>query len=421
MKIKNFYTFLAIILYKASCDYAYGNIISLLFAYQNFKNDPTTFTQYYSWFMVLSLSPLIIKTFNKENLSSSIVSVLILVSFIPTTTLIAFDSTYKLEYLILMYVYWLIFITSNIYFPKIKLSSIGFKAYKYGYIFISIILCVTIIFVSWKFTGFRFHFGLTDVYELRTEARGYEIPLILGYLSTFSDNLLPILLVYFLYKKKYTVAIIISGVILLNFGITATKQILFLLFLAIFGFFFVKSLNVVKIYVWAFLVLIYFCIGEFLILGTYFVSIFSIYRVFFIPAKLHYVYYDFFSTRELDYFRQSVFKYFIDSPYKENIGFILGDYDIGDVTARANNGLFSDSYMNLGFIGVFIFPFIVVLILKILDGAVIGLNQRIFFIITSSISFVLLGLPFTTALFSAGILVLVFFLYSLPREKVILN
>lgn len=408
-------------MYKIACDYAYGNIISVLFEYQNFRNIPTNFTENFSWFMIISLSPLIINTFNKESLSSSIITILILVSLIPTTTLIAFDSTYKIEYLILMYLYWLLLLTANIYLPNIVINKGEIKGFRNAYKYITIILCATVIFLSWKFTGFRFHFGLYDVYDLRAEAREYEVPLIIGYLSTFSDNLLPILLVYFLYKKKYTVALLIVVVILLNFGLTATKQILFLLFLALLGFFLVKSFKFIRLYIWAFLLLIYVCICEFIIFGTYFISIFSIYRIFFIPAKLHYVYFDFFSTRELDYFRQSALKYFLNSPYKENIGFLLGDYDIGDITARANNGLFSDAYMNFGVIGILIFPIIVVIILKTLDGASKGLNERILFIVTSSISFVFLGLPFTTALFSAGIIVLILFFYTLPRENKRIN
>jgi hypothetical protein len=126
-----------------------------------------------------------IKIFNKESLSSSIITILILVSLIPTTTLIAFDSTYKIEYLILMYLYWLLLLTANINLPIIVINKGQIKGFKNAYKYITIILCTTVIFVSWKFTGLRFHFGLLDVYDLRAEARGYEVSLIVGYLSTF--------------------------------------------------------------------------------------------------------------------------------------------------------------------------------------------------------------------------------------------
>ena len=94
----------------------------------------------------------------------------------------------------------------------------------------------------------------------------------------------------------------------------------------------------------------------------------------------------------------------------------MGFEDIGDFTARANNGLFTDAYFNFGVIGVIIFPVIVVFILKILDGAVIGLPEKFLFIIIASTSFVLLGLPFSTALFSGGILSLIILLLSIPKN-----
>lgn len=411
------YTLIGLILYRISLDYSYNNIISYLFGYQHFRNEPSGFSHFISWFFLISLSPFIIKLLYKPTLSSNILSILVLVSLVPITTMIAYNSYYPLEYVLLMYIYWFLLLVFNLKISSIVISkeknfqSSGF--YKY----FTITLCLAVIFISWKFTGFRFHFGLMDVYDLRTEARGYDASFILGYLATFSDNLLPVLLVFYLNRNQKIISIILIIIILLNFGITASKQILFLLLLALFGFYFVKSLKLIRHYVWFFLSLIIIGIFEFKIFSTYFISIFSTYRVFFIPAKLHFIYYDYFSIRELDYFRQSIFKWFLNSPYKENIGFILGDYDIGDSTARANNGLFSDAYMNMGAIGVFLFPFILVIILKMIEGSAKGLSERTLVIVVLSISFVILGLPFTTALFSAGIIALVIVLYSLPRIR----
>ena len=36
-----------------------------------------------------------------------------------------------------------------------------------------------------------------DVYQIRTEARGYNVPFLIGYIVNFADNMLPILFVYF--------------------------------------------------------------------------------------------------------------------------------------------------------------------------------------------------------------------------------
>jgi len=418
IKTKYIYLFIGIIIYKFLSDYVYNNIISVLFSYQNFENNPTPRSMLISWLMVLILSPLIIKTNFQEKVSSSIIKILILASFIPTCTMIGFNSSYETEYIILMFIYWVIFLTSNLYIPKITFGEKDFSKNSYLFGIIVIILSLTVIIISWRYTGFRMQFDLIQVYDVRTEARGYQIPTIIGYLATFSDNILPIALVYFLYKKKRMIAMFIAFVIFLNFGITATKQIIFLLFLSLIGFYFIRNLKFTNKFIWIFIGVLSAGALEFIYFKTYVISLLSTYRVLFIPAKLHYVFYTFFSTHELDYFRQSFLKYFIESPYKENIGFLMGYEDIGDITARANNGLFTDAYYNFGSIGVIIFPIILVVILKILDGSVIGLNQRFLFIIIISTSFVLIGLPFSTALFSAGLIPLIVFLNSLNRESV---
>jgi hypothetical protein len=102
---------------------------------------------------------------------------------------------------------------------------------------------------------------------------------------------------------------------------------------------------------------------------------------------------------------------------EENIQFLMGGYSIGDFSARANNGLFSDAYMNLGVVGVLIYPIILAVYLRILDGAANGLPDRIMPVIVIYVAFVLLGMTFTSALFTSGLLPLIFLLYSLPRKS----
>lgn len=417
LSFKNLNLFFGIILYKFLLDFVYGNIISVLFSYQNFHQNQTTTTMLISWMMVLFLSPMIIKINFQNKLSSSIIKILIFCSFIPTCTMIGFNSTYELEYITLMFIYWFIFMAFTLIMPTLKLSNFSFfQKINFHKIFV-LVLCLTIVFISYRYTGLRLQFDLINVYDVRAEARTYSIPTLLGYLTTFSDNILPVSLVYFLYQKKKKIALIIAFVIFLNFGITATKQVIFLLFLSLGGYFFVKNLRFTSKFIWLFIFLLIAGIVEFYYFNTWIISLLSTYRVFFIPAKLHYVYYSFFSTHELDYFRQSFLKFFMESPYKENIGFLMGYEDIGDFTARANNGLFTDAYFNFGTFGVFIFPIILVIILRILDGSVIGLEERFLFIIIVSVSFILIGLPFSTALFSAGLIPLIVFLYSLKRNS----
>ncbi len=408
---------MGILLYRLFLDFAYEMIISNVFDYQYFYNNKTLYSVIFSWLILIILLPSIFKIFFKSNLSSNIISILILISLIPTTTMIAYNSNYKLEYVMLIFIYWIILLTAQIYIPTIVLRvSPKIRSFFWSN-FLTIILSLTVLYISYSFTGFRFHFGLMDVYDIRTEARDYSISFFLGYLSTFSDNILPILLVYYMCKSKWIISIFISFVILLNFGITGTKQILFLLLLAILGFIFMRSIRTSKYFIWFFLLIPILCLLEYKYFSTYSVAVFSLYRVMFIPSKLHYVYYTFFFQNELDYFRQSALKWLVDSPYKDNIGFIIGYQDIGEWTARANNGLFSDSYMNLGSVGVLFFPILLICVVKLIEGATRELDPRMFFIIISCVSFVFLGMTLTTALFSSGLLLIIIFLNLLPKNR----
>lgn len=411
------FLYLGLIVFRMLVDYSYENIIAVLFDYQNYLVNPSIKSILISWVFYLSLFPLISKCFYYNSISTNIVSLLVLISLVPTTTLIYYNNTYPINYILLMYIYWFILLSAISIFPSLRIFQVNKYQSSFFVNIITLILILTIILISYKHTGLRFHINLMTVYDLREEAREFQINFFIGYLSTFADNILPILLVYYLFQKNHFYSSIVALSIFINFGISGTKQVLFLFFFSVISYLFIKSFKPIKAYLGYFIFLIIFCITEYFIFGTWFASLFSLYRIFFIPAKLHFVYYNFFSVNELDYFRQSALKWLLNSPYKINIGFMMGEEDIGEIAARANNGLFSDAYFNFGILGIILFPIILVLILKLLDAAAKDLSSKIMFMIVITITFILLNLPFTTGLISAGVLPLIFLLYFIPRKS----
>jgi oligosaccharide repeat unit polymerase len=283
--------------------------------------------------------------------------------------------------------------------------------------FFLFLIIFSLLYISYVYTGFRFHFALMDVYDLRLEARGYTPPLMLSYLLSAADYVMIFILIHFLSKKRYVISVLIFILNLLNFGISGSKHIVFLLFLSLLVYFFIKTKDVKK-YILPFIIcILILSIIENYFFETVFLTLFLSYRVLIIPSKLHYIYYEYFSNHEFDYFRQSFLKFFIDSPYKDNIGFIIGEYDTNDIGGRANNGLFSDAYFNLGLIGILLFPLILASLLKLFDGAVKNLDARMYFSIALSIFLALLSLPLTTAILSSGLLIFLILLYFVPFEK----
>lgn len=409
------FSFLGLILFRIFLDICYEYIVSPVWGYQGYVNNFSEFNNYISWLFLILLSPLIVKTFIKGNVSSNILSVLVIVSLVPTTSFIAFNSEFEFNYILLNFIYWTLLLFLNQYIPDLNLNR-KTKNNSILFPFIIILLVFTVIFISGIYTGFRFHFGIFDVYDLRVEARGYKVPLLFGYIGTAANTILPIIFVYFIIKRKKIYAILIAFVIVLNFGIAGGKSVMLLLFIAIIGYLFIKKLDNSRFFIWGGLLLIIASIIEFKVFGTYFISFFSTYRLMFLTSMINYRYYEFFSTREFDYFRQSLLKWTdFKSPYEDNIAFLIGYMMEGSWGGRANNGLFSDAYSNFGPLGMFVFPFFLVIILKFIEESTKGFDERLLFIVTVATSASLLSLTFSTALMTGGLFLMIIFFYTFPR------
>lgn len=389
-------------------------VIAGPFDYQGFQNSPSARGVLISWLVLVIMLPLLVRVFRSETLSGHITATLALISFVPTTTLIAHDPRYSAAFVLLISVYWFLLLLACLVLPPIRPFNRPLRS-EVPHVFATAALCAVVLFISWRYTDFRLHFGLFDVYDLRAEARMFEVPTFLGYLATIADNALPVLLAFYLRRRWLLVAAAVSVVILFNFGISGTKQVLFLLVFALASIFVRENAQLNRKILAALAIVVVLCVVEKQMLDTIFVGTLSIYRVFFIPAQLHWVHYEFFQTNELLYLTQSALRFFFESPYKENIQFLLGEYYIGHFSARANNGLFSDGYMNFGAPSVLFYPIITVVVLKLMEGAARGLSSNVRLMLTITLSFVMLNLPLPTALLSAGMAVMVVLLATLPR------
>jgi len=415
IKKENVQLFGLILLYKYLVDVTYI-FTAERFAYMGLLHiNESAYSVLLSWGLLLGSIPLILKAFREDSLSSKIVVTLYLISVVPTITLIGFRSDYSAEYVILICIYWIIFLGLRNFLPKIRVSSSNQSSHRFFYLIISACSLV-VIYVSGRYAGFHLQTDLWNVYETREAARGFALSLPVSYLLLLADNILPFAVVYLIYRKQFLLATVLAMVVFLNFSITATKQIIALLFLGVLGYFFYRFISKAKYLLIMFSVVLVMSMVEPLITGTAFLNSMFPHRVFFIPAETHYAYFRFFSVNSYDFFTQGALSRFFTSDYDVAIAFLIGDFAIGDIHARANNGLFSDAYQNLGPIGVLLMPIFTVVYLKVLDGVSAGKNNRLFFVLILYVGFVLLGIPFTTALLSSGLFALLLVLYSLPRE-----
>lgn len=415
-EIVGFLYFSALItVYRLLCDLAY-RYVAMVFDYQGlFFNNISLRSFVMSWAILFAAMPAFYRVFRERTLSGNVIAVLILFSAIPTISAIGFRSDYDLLYVGLMVLYWAVFFLFWSIMKPLKSPRLSrMKSASFHYI-VLVILIASVIIYSYINTGLRFHFSLIDVYDIRAEARQFEAPFPLNYLVSLADNLLPFFAVYALFRRNWLVLSITVFAIYVNFSIAGTKQIVFVLLCGFGGYLAIKSYAQSYRLIYGALALLVVGFFETLSLESNSISTLFAYRVLFIPSELHFSYFDYFQTHNILYFSQSLLKWASTEVRQENIQFLLGEYAIGEFTARANNGLFADAYSNLGGIGALIYPVLIAGFLRCLDGSAQGLPARVMFSIVIYVAFVLLGMTLTSALLTSGLIFLVLLLYSLPR------
>ena len=412
MQKKVLYYFVGIIVYRYILDLCYVQVIEPVFNYLGFVNRETFQTLLRSWGILLLMLPLSFTWLRKNKPSSNVLLLIFLASYVPFTSLICFIPT-SIKYIVSVCLYWISIWLIDKFLPNFKFPNYINNS-KIIFYFILVYICV-IFYVSGKYTGFRLYFSFDNIYDLRFEARKFNIPILFEYILAASRGLLPIFLIYSWSKRKFIWSGLIFFAIILNFGIGGNKSIIFLLILSIIGYRF--STNKVRnLYVWGMGGIGLLALIEQFLLDTRFLGANIIYRFFYIPSFLDRCFFDFFQFNEFDFFRQGILRRFgLESPYEQGIDFIIADIYFGIDGSRANNGLFSDAYMNMGILGCILMPFFLVFVLRLFDACARGIIMRLLFVPIIVFFLDLRSGTLTIALLTGGLLFLMLMLYFFPR------
>lgn len=400
---RNFLFLLSVLIYRVCLDMIYIQCIAPFWGYYNLTYEPELLSVASSWGILVFSFFFVLPFFYKPDSIISIAGILFFfIRFVPFTSFIACKAQ-PANFVLLECIYWLLifFLLSrgkNICVPRLPQSDTLLYTF-------AVVLSLIVIFVSGRYTHFRLNFNLLNVYELRAEARGFNMPSILSYLWAPASNVLPIILIFLIKKKNIWIAIFISFIIFLNFSINGSKSTLFKLFFCLFLYFFMKKGLLSKV-PYLFVLLVIATLTEWYFNATTFISTFVVRRVLYVPSLLDSLFYDYIQQTGPLYYNQG----------DVNITFLIGEKYFGDEDMMANNGMFSDAYMNLGWMGCLIYPFLYVLFFKICDSAFHGVNRQIVFFAGLLIVTTIGSSVFTTALLTHGIFLLCLITYLLPRE-----
>lgn len=260
------------------------------------------------------------------------------------------------------------------------------------------------LFFSGIYGNFRFFVSFDDVYTYRLIKENQMSGIIAYIFLAITNIMLPYSIAIFLMYKKYIRAFIGMVLMMMAYSIYGNKTIFFTV-ITVMAIRFVctqkleKNTHVLVGLTLAVLLPISLCSNRINLLSA------LLDRLFQIPASAHYYYYDFFQTGDYLYLRESILRFFFDSPYSELSSMLIGTdsrYFIDSEYNNLNNGLFSIAYANFGLVGVVLQPILISILIVFWVKMIRYSNIIVFYLFMISNVIFLMSTGATTWLVSGG-------------------
>lgn len=375
MKNKKYISFFSItfllIIYKNSLDFILLPTYYKVFSYlsgSNYKYDFNKFLISYVAFVVIII--LIFKLFSKKEELFLVFLITCCISIIPMLSIYAFIDYVTISSIIFPLLFWSILVISFYFFEKSN-REISFPAIK-NISKVLLIFSTLGTFFCWIWSGCPLLLDLSHSTTQRIELRINPMPQLMGYLFVILGGvIIPYLFAKFFNRKRYLYACFYFMMGFLLFSINGMKTWLFL-YIFVIGIYKIIDFYKNDFKKIGYSIVILFILLTIFISYTYtkfgivdFLS--QIGRVTCIPNGIGFRSINFFKDNELLYLRESILRYFFETPYIGGSDFYI-DNGINRTinSARSNNGLWGDAFRNFGMIGVILYPILISYFLKII-------------------------------------------------------
>jgi|GEM_PF-466043 len=356
------FLFFSLLLYLL-CVYEYEHFVFSKYEYMGFRNSFTFIKAVLAFFLFTSSCFLVfVKT---SPFIKGLTALLNVVYVLPIMILFQYDSggwLFVISALLLLVIINLNFTLKLFRSAKIKENEVP------------IMLGVLSIFILLPFIlSYKVNLDLSiflldeKVYAIR-EAIQDDGNLFTGYMkSPLIQVILPLLAIYGLKERKVFFTFLAIALTILVYSMIPQKSIFLGIFVVVFFYFFKDPLRKVSVFTGLLLML---CLFGFVLTWSFdnmLIESLILRRYLMVPALLNHYYYEFFESNYI-YYSHSFLKNVFDYPYELGPTYMVAEYAYGKTTTNANNGFASDAFMNLGYVGVFIYTLIVGLIIKFFDA-----------------------------------------------------
>lgn len=356
--------FSAAILFRLILDVSYCSVVSAAFSYEGYALDVSWNNLFWSW--VIYLASFLFVSDRLFKVSDYFFATTLLAVIAPLTSIYGLDMARPvLPVLVVVLAMYFISLITRINFISFK----RVRTVKYGREFaVGISLLFVGFLVVWYFiSGARFSLNFSKVYDFRGENAELSASGLLAYTNNWTYQIFNVFLMAFsLFHRRYLWFAILLVIQIYFFAASAHKSVLFLpLLLVGVWFYFRKTSSLTVLPIMFSGVIVVTLLSYFIFDDLWLSSLFSR-RVFYVPAKLTFVYFDFFSYNPKVLWSNSILSFFFAYPYDVSLTHVVNRY-LGSDSPGANNGFIASGYAHAGLYGVFIYAFIVGVILRFIN------------------------------------------------------
>ena len=346
------------------CDFEYESFIYGKYAYAGFDYEPDGAKSFISYaLLLLGLGFFFLKG---SRMLKAIAALFFVFLYIPNLVIYQYMEL-PLGFLLAITLFLLILCNPGRTWVMPK--GIVLKKRQHSLFFLGLALLIAIpFFVTYSINWNPKLFLLGELtYVVREASHAGGNPLTTYLFNPLFKVLLPMLIIYGLKERQFYLSAFGFGLIMLLFMALPHKNVFFSVFVVLFFYFFKDPLKKVGIFIFGFLLLL--IAGKMLVLYQDSLFLESVFyrRFLMLPAYLNIVYYDLFKDIPL-FFSHSILSSWVEYPLDLDPSHYVGLQAFNSAATNANNGFFSDGFMNLGMIGPFLFVLLVGWIFKFFDA-----------------------------------------------------
>lgn len=402
-----------IVTYKVFLDLIYHFYVVKYFQSQGFVDDFNIYRYILSWSILFVFIPFVIKYVRIETPSSIMMLTFNLMYFIPFLTLYAL-SGFSSSFFFYTMIYWLVMtLFYNFIGDKRALVRTNDRLF---YVLLFFIVLLNTIFTIY-YNGLVFKFNFENVYDIRLAVRDMDLPGFLGYLKPTATIFTLCGIIFSIIKKKWLWLCFFTISQLLAFSFGAHKSDFMYLFVAYILGFCGYNRSWGGLFIILLILLLIFSAIELYLYDVSFVGEIIIRRIIFMPSRLSFDFYEYFSNHELALLRNSILgKLGFESPYKDDIARIIGS-ELGNDEMNANTGICGDDFAQLGWYGLMFYPFIRVYLITFYDRCIKFIDTKIVFFVSVYYAVIFISGSLFSVLLTNGFLITCIVFMFKRREK----